>query len=81
MCSLSTVLFGFTHYISVQAGELIFYLCLHNGSYYEFLYLVVSFFTYNITPEIWYLGILCYVLGVYFCYIATEKYEVSFDVD
>lgn len=25
--------------------------------------------------EFWYLGALCYALGVYFCYIGTEKYE------
>ena len=24
----------------------------------------------------WYLAAACYVLGMYFCYIATEKYEV-----
>lgn len=29
------------------------------------------------SPEVWSLGIICYLLGVYFCYIATEKYEVS----
>lgn len=25
--------------------------------------------------EFWYMGLLCYALGVYFCYIGTEKYE------
>ena len=42
---------------------------------------VAWLFTYTHSiAEIWYLGVLCYVLGVYFCYIATEKYEVCFDV-
>ena len=65
-----TVLFAFTHYISVQAGKMVFL---------DFIvFNVTLYFLLSFHAEIWYLGILCYVLGVYFCYIATEKYEVHF---
>ncbi len=33
-----------------------------------------------LNAEYEYLGIICYILGVWFSYLATEKYEVCFFV-
>jgi len=39
--------------------------------------ITIEFVLVSSTTEFPYLGYLCYALGVYFCYIGTEKYEVQ----